>query len=149
MDDLSWGALALALTLLSGLYTWTRARARGAASTARWAGITLLPLAAYFTHTLRLIGRIGTAISDWAIGFVWNPFVWLGLVLAVIAVVLIGVSTRLPGSGGRDAASASAGAGRPAPKAKPVKGKAAGGADLGLGDDLDDIQAILKKHGIS
>jgi hypothetical protein len=22
-------------------------------------------------------------------------------------------------------------------------------ADLGLGDDLDDIQAILRKHGIS
>jgi hypothetical protein len=143
MDDVAWGALALALTLCSGLYTWTRARTRSAAAFARWSGITLLPLAAYFTHTLRLLSRIGTAITNWATGFVWNPMVWLGLVLAVIAVVLIGVSTRLPGAAPRAARSA-------APKqVKAPKGKAPAGADLGLGDDLDDIEAILKKHGIS
>jgi len=143
MDDLAWGALAVALTLCSGLYTWTRARAKGTAAYARWAGITLLPLAAYFTHTLRLIGRIGTAVGSWATGFVWNPFVWLGLVLAVIAFVLIGVSTRL---GGNRAGTAGGGSVAAPKGAKQVKGKS---ADLGLGDDLDDIQAILKKHGIS
>lgn len=146
MDDVSWGALALALTVLSGLYTWTRARTRGAAALARWSGITLLPPAAYFTHTLRLLGRIGTAVANWATGFVWNPMVWLGLVLAVVAFVLIGVSTRLPGAGARDAGTAA----RRAPKqVKGTKSKASAGADLGLGDDLDDIEAILKKHGIS
>ena len=145
MDDVAWGALALALTLFSGLYTWTRARAKGAASLTRWSGITLLPLAAYFTHTLRLVGRIGTAIANWATGFVWSPVVWLGLILAVIAFVLIGLSARLPhGDGGAAPKAAKAGK-RP----QAVKGKAPAGADLGLGDDLEDIQSILKKHGIS
>ena len=144
MDDVAWGALALALTLFSGLYTWTRARAKGAASLTRWSGITLLPLAAYFTHTLRLFGRIGTAIANWATGFVWSPVVWLGLVLAVIAFVLIGASARLSNGAGSDAPRAA----KRAKPAKAVKGKAPAGADLGLGDDLDDIEAILKKHGI-
>ena len=145
MDDIAWGALALALTLVSGCVTWARAKQAGAASAVRWAGITLLPLAAYFTHTLRLLGRIGTAIGDWAVGFVWNPFVWLGLVMAVVGFVLIGVSTRLSGH------SVEAG---PAGAPKQVRarggkaGKAPAGADLGLGEDLDDIEAILKKHGI-
>jgi hypothetical protein len=140
MDDVAWGALALALTMVSGCVTWIRARRHGAAAAVRWAGITLLPLAAYFTHTLRLLGRIGTAVSDWAVGFVWNPFVWLGLVMAVLGIALIGVSTRLPG-------------GRRTPRGPKGEPKAVRSrkqqADLGLGDDLDDIQAILRKHGIS
>jgi hypothetical protein len=136
MDDVAWGALALALTLVSGCVTWIRAQRHGAATAVRWAGITLLPLAAYFTHTLRLLGRIGTAVSDWAIGFVWNPFVWLGLVMAVLGIGLIGVSTRLPG-------------GRRTPREPKAVRSRRPQADLGLGDDLDDIQAILRKHGIS
>jgi hypothetical protein len=122
--------------------TWIRAQRHGAAAAVRWAGITLLPLAAYFTHTLRLLGRIGTAVSDWAVGFVWNPFVWLGLVMAVLGIGLIGVSARLPG--GRSSRSRGGSKGEP----KAVRSRQPQ-ADLGLGDDLDDIQAILRKHGIS
>lgn len=140
MDDVAWGALALALTIVSGCVTWIRAQRHGAAAAVRWAGITLLPLAAYFTHTLRLLGRVGTAVGDWAVGFVWNPFVWLGLVMAVLGIGLIGLSTRLPG-------------GRRQPREPKGEPKAVRSrkqqADLGLGDDLDDIQAILRKHGIS
>lgn len=142
MDDVAWGALALALTMVSGCVTWIRAQRHGAAAAVRWAGITLLPLAAYFTHTLRLLGRIGTAVSDWAVGFVWNPFVWLGLVMAVLGIGLIAASTRLPG--GRRTPRAGASKGEP----KAVRSRKSQ-ADLGLGDDLDDIQAILRKHGIS
>jgi hypothetical protein len=151
MDDIAWGALALALTLVSGCVTWARAKQAGTASAVRWAGITLLPLAAYFTHTLRLIGRIGTAISDWAVGFVWNPAVWLGLVMGVIGFVLIGVAGRFSGRSGAGATGSAAGSATPsAPKSvrSGKRGKAPAGADLGLGDDLDDIEAILKKHGI-
>lgn len=147
MDDVAWGALALALTLVFGCVTWVRAQRHGTASALRWSGITLLPLAAYFTHTLRLLGRIGTAISDWAIGFVWNPFVWLGLVMAVVGFVLIGVSARVPGGARPKRAETTDRPARRAPAGRPTK--QVGGADLGLGDDLDDIEAILKKHGIS
>ncbi|WGL50492.1 hypothetical protein P5P86_10990 [Nocardioides sp. BP30] len=150
MDDIAWGALALALTLVAGCVTWMRAKQAGPAAAVRWAGITLLPLAAYFTHTLRLIGRIGTAVSDWAVGFVWNPAVWLGLVMAVIGFVLIAVSTRISGRSGGDGQDPTAGRAI-APTASRTKrrGTAPAGADLGLGEDLGDIQAILKKHGIS
>ena len=145
MDDIAWGALALALTLVCGGWAWVSYHRRGLARAVRWSGIALLPVAAYLTHTLRLLGRIATAVGDWATGFVWNPFVWLGLVMAVVGFVLIGVSTRLSGH------SVEAG---PAGAPKQVRarggkaGKAPAGADLGLGEDLDDIEAILKKHGI-
>ena len=141
MDDVAWGALALTVTLLAGLYTWTRARAQGARSLSRWSGITLLPLAAYLTHTLRLMGRIGSAIAHWATGFVWSPVVWLGLILAVVAFALIGLSARLSNK----AAPA-------APAARGLKARrsarTAGGADTGLGEALDEVEAILKRHGI-
>ncbi|HVX55562.1 hypothetical protein [Nocardioides sp.] len=146
MDDVAWGALALALTMVSGCVTWIRAQRHGAAAAVRWAGITLLPLAAYFTHTLRLLGRIGTAVGDWAVGFVWNPFVWLGLVMAVLGIGLIGVSSRLPG--GRSGRDSGSGPGRSKGEPRAVRSRQPE-ADLGLGDDLDDIQAILRKHGIS
>lgn len=141
MDDIAWGALALALTLVCGCWAWLSYQRRGLARAVRWSGIALLPIAAYLTHTLRLLGRIATAVSDWATGFVWNPFVWVGLIVAVVGLGLIAASTRLPG--GRRPAPA-----RPeAVRAK--RGKAPAGADLGLGEDLDDIQAILRKHNIS
>jgi hypothetical protein len=80
-------------------------------------------------------------VSDWATGFVWNPFVWVGLIVAVVGLGLIAASTRLPG--GRRSAPA-----RPE-AVRAQRGKAPAGADLGLGEDLDDIQAILRKHNIS
>jgi hypothetical protein len=144
MDDIAWGALALALTLVCGCWAWISYQRRGLARAVRWCGIALLPIAAYLTHTLRLLGRIATAVGDWATGFVWNPFVWVGLILAIAGVGLIAVSARLPG--GRSAK------GEPKGKPKAVRGRqgnAPAGADLGLGEDLDDIEAILRKHGIS
>lgn len=150
MDDVAWGALALALTLVSGGWAWVSHQRGGLRPAVRWSGIALLPIAAYLTHTLRLLGRIATAVGDWAVGFVWNPFVWVGLVMAVLGVVLIGVSTRLPGGrrergahgDGGDVASSG-----PVAQVRSRKGRSQ--PDLGLGDDLDDIQAILRKHGIS
>lgn len=147
MDDIAWGALALALTLVCGCWAWVSSQRRGLGPAVRWVGIGLLPIAAYLTHTLRLLGRIATAIGDWATGFVWNPFVWVGLVVAVVGVALIGVSTRLPG--GRPVDRGAAGTAQTRRPVAGRKGTPPAGADLGLGEDLDDIQAILRKHGIS
>ena len=49
MDEAAWGALALALTLLGGIYTWVSSRRRGLAAGVRGAGLTLLPVAAWLT----------------------------------------------------------------------------------------------------
>ena len=82
MDDVSWGALALALTLVGGTYTWYAYQRRGLGAGARGAAITLLPLAAYLTKTLRMFTRIADAIGDWATSLVFSPAVWLGIVVA-------------------------------------------------------------------
>ena len=80
---MTWGALTLTLTLLAGAYTWYAFRNRGTVAGLRGAGVTLIPLALLLTDTLRMVTRIGSAISSWALHLAWNPFTWLGIVLAL------------------------------------------------------------------
>lgn len=147
MDNPSWGALALALTVLAGIWTWYAYRRRGLASGMRGLAITLLPIAAYLTHTLRLLGRIGSAIGSWATGFIFNPAVWVGVAMGGVAVVLFVVAGQLPG--GSKAAKPAKGSAQPQAKAVASRTSQSGAPALGGDDDLSDIQAILKKHGIS
>ena len=89
---MSWGALALALTTLGGIYTWWALRHRGVAAAVRAGGFTLLPLAAWMTGLLEVAGDIGDALGHWLTRLVFSPFVWLGMLLFVVAFVLIGGS---------------------------------------------------------
>ena len=50
MDDAAWTALALALTIVGGLYTWRAYRRRGLAAGMRGAGLTLLVPAAWLSY---------------------------------------------------------------------------------------------------
>ena len=149
MDNASWGALALALSAFAGIWTWYAFRHRGFASGVRGIALTMLPIAAYLTHTLRMFGRVGSAIADWAAGFVFNPGVWVGVILGVVAIALFMVSFRLPG-GASEKREAAEGSG-PKQAIPRSRGSAKGDGGIGdtLGDDMDDIQAILRKHGIS
>lgn len=147
VDDVAWGALTLGLTLLGGIYTWFAYQRRGLAAGMRGAAITLLPLAAYLTKTLKMFTRIADAVADWAASLVFSPVVWLGVVLAGVSVVLFVVSGMI--------------AARTAPKEKGRKGKrgkADGGKELPkarrgepavLDDDMADIEAILRNRGIT
>ena len=137
MDDVAWGALAVALTVLGGIYTWFAYRRRGLAAGMRGAAFTLLPLAAYLTKTLEMFGEIADAVADWGVALVFSPRVWLGLVVVGVSGVLFVVSGWL----GR----------RRDGKPKQVKGerpRAVGGAS-GEDDDLADIEAILRSRGIT
>ena len=152
MDNASWGALALALAVAGGLWTWFAFRRRGARSGVRGVGLTILPIAAYLTHTLRLLGRIGEAIGDWAVGLVFSPTVWIGIALAGLAALLLFVSARMPSGPTRAERRAARRAQREHHAASPTTAASArgdGGLGETLGDDLGDINAILKKHGIS
>lgn len=133
MDNASWAALALALTVLIGVVTWVRSRARGARTLVRGAGVALLPIAAYLTHTLKLIGRITTAVTDWATGFVFSPAVWAGIVVAAIAAALIFGSRWVPGRA------------QPMRSTTQPKGVSATGSTA----EDDELTALLRKHGIS
>jgi hypothetical protein len=137
VDDVAWGALALSLTLLGGIWTWFAYRRRGFAAGLRGAAFTLLPLAAYLTKTLQMLGEVGDAVADWATSLVFSPQVWLGIVIAGIAGVLFVVSGWL--------------AGRRDDTPKQVRGKkteAVEGSAI-VDDDMADIEAILRKRGIS
>ena len=55
MDDVTWGALTLTLTLLGGLYTWFAFRSRGFVAGLRGVGFTLIPVALLLTDTLEMV----------------------------------------------------------------------------------------------
>lgn len=148
MDDVTWAALTAVLTALGAAWTWYAFRNRGAASGLRGAGLTLLPPAAWLTGTLEMFTEIGGSVADWATHLVLSPIVWAGIVLAGISVLLLGSSAMLRGrdegsAGGSSRATSgtaepSALGGGTAPRSKPV-----------IDEDLDDIEAILKRRGIT
>ncbi len=152
VDNATWFALAVTLTLLGAVATFLLWRRRGAASGLRMLAWTLLPAAAYLTGTLRLLGSVLQDVVDWASRLVFNPQVWLGIAVAGVSVLLFAVSAALRNRGGGRARRAGAAerTGAPKPGAAPqVAGKPGRPPDASVDEDLADIEAILKKHGIS
>ena len=149
-DSAAWGALAFAASTLLGVVTFFRWRARGLASGLRGAGWTILPVAAWLTGVLELAFDVADSVGRWAVHLVFSPTVWLGIVLAGVSALLFGAAAVLSGrkpprAAARDAGGAAPPAvGNAAPRAV-RRGKGAPAID----DDLDDIEAILRKHGIS
>jgi hypothetical protein len=143
VNDVSWGALALALTALGGIYTWWALRHRGFAAAVRAAGITLLPMAAWMTGLLEVFGEITDTLAHWFTRLVFSPLVWLGVIVFVVAFVLIGASNFVTRRQ-RPAPETPKG-GRDKPKAVGPTTK----TDPLIDDEMAEIQAILKKRGIS
>jgi hypothetical protein len=145
VNDVSWGALALALTALGGIYTWWALRHRGFAAAVRAAGITLLPMAAWMTGLLQVFGTVTNAFAHFFTRLVFSPLVWLGVIVFVVAFVLIGaanlVSRRVDPKPTRAA--------RRRGGDRPKSVKATSKADPLIDDEMAEIQAILKKRGIS
>jgi hypothetical protein len=139
-DSAAWGALAFALSTLLGVVTFFRWRAKGLASGLRGAAWTILPLAAWLTGVLELAVDVADSVGHWALHLVFSPVVWLGVVLAGVSVVLFGASAVLAKRGIGEVRDT----GTP-PPAVERRGRGAPAID----DDLGDIEAILRKHGIS
>lgn len=151
MDDVTWAVLTLSLTVACGVGTWLAYQRRGLAAGLKGAGITLLPLAAYLTNTLQMFTRIVDAVADWATSLVFSPVVWLGVVLAGVGVLLFGAGRAL---GSR------ADGGKATTKEPSVRGKSKKPQQLPpstsparsepvVDDELADIEAILRKRGIT
>lgn len=142
---MTWAVLTVSLTVLGGIYTWFAYQRRGLAAGLKGAGITLLPLAAYLTKTLQMFTRIVDAVTDWATSLVFSPAVWLGVIVAGLGVVLFGAGRLLERRSRGEKKSRPAKAaptGELAPGAKPR-------SEPVIDDDLADIEAILKKRGIT
>jgi len=139
-------AVTVAGLILSGI-AW---RKKGARSGIRGVAWSLLPIAAWLTHALPLIGRIVSAIVQFAGAVVLSPRVWLGVILVGVSAVLFVVSGGIPLVRWRkrhkehhDDRPGSAQVAVTAPK---TRGKAAAAPE---DDDLSDVRDILKRHGIN
>lgn len=151
IDSTTWAAVALVLTVLGAAYSWFAYRRRGPAAGLRGLAWTLVPVAAWLTGTLKLAANILNDVLAWASRLVFSPTVWLGIVVAGVAVALwflsgallargVGVRARVgvrDKSGVRDKAVAEGDAKQVS--RRPRKD------DI---EDMDDIEAILKRHGI-
>ncbi len=148
----SWsGPVFLLITLAGFVLSGIAWRKKGARSGIRGIAWSLLPIAAWLTHSLRLIGHIVAAIVAFAGGFVFSPGAWLGVILVGASALLFLVSGGLPllrarkkhkekkGSGG-------SGGGQPQAAVATRKQKA---VPAEPDDDLSDVRDILKRHGIS
>lgn len=149
MDAATWQAMGLTLTvvgLLLSLVVWRR---KGAAAGMRGVAWSLLPAAAGLTGTLKLVWEIGGEIGSWATRLVFSPVVWAGIVLAGVSVVLFGVSgaMRTRGVGGKADTKADKQA-TATPKEVPANRSSAPARKDDDIEGMDDIEAILRKHGI-
>jgi membrane protein implicated in regulation of membrane protease activity len=159
--------LCAALTAAGLALSWLTWRRKGPRRGIRAAAWSLLPLAAYLTGAVPMLWRVGSAIANFAQGFVFSPRTWAGLILFVLSAVIFLTSGGLPrvsrrkragkkevkqpaddrgavtpGQGNRAVAQVGA-----AKTAKPAKqGKAGSGDDEGLDPE---VSAILRRHGIS
>jgi hypothetical protein len=142
-------AVTVAGLVLSGL-AWRR---KGARSGIRGVAWSLLPAAAWLTHSLGLVGRVVSAVVVFASGFVFSPQAWLGVILVGVSVLFFLVSGGIPMVGGRRrrnkevAGKAARPGGGESPASLPAsRHPAPASAD---DDDLAGVRDILKKHGIS
>jgi hypothetical protein len=143
VNDVSWGALALALTTLGGIYTWWALRHRGFAAAVRGAGLTLLPLAAWMTGLLQVFGSVTHAFVHFFTRLVFSPVVWLGMIVFVVAFVLIGAAKVVSGRAEPEPKERKRRPDQPKAVSRPSK------SDPLIDDEMAEIQAILKRRGIS
>ena len=137
IDSTTWAVLGLTLSLIGLLISFAVWRRRGPAAGLRAAAWALLPAAAGLTGVLRLGAEVADAVGSWAARLVFSPVVWLGVVVAGVSAVLFvasGVLRRR--QGGRPAVTPGT--------ARPAAGTRSAAPALD-----DDIEAILRKHGIS
>ena len=140
--------VTIAGLVLSGI-AW---RKKGARSGIRGIAWSLLPIAAWLTHALGLIGRIVSAIVQFAGSFVFLARAyWLGVILVALAWCCSWSRAGYRSSGGASTARTRRRAfgRRQVPSGGDQIPRQGSSAPPNQDDDLSDVQDILKRHGIS
>lgn len=166
-SDLTLLPFCVGLTLLGLIGSWAAAKRRGTTAGVRGVAWSLLPVSLYLTGLLEMLWDVVKAASDWVVNLVFSPSVWAGVALFGVSVVLFVLTGVLRGRG-KSAEAEGKGKGKgkksvgtteraageitatgPAPasasKKKQPKKKA---ADPDAGE-FDEIEDILKRHGIN
>lgn len=150
-DQIAWAPICIGLTAAGLVVSWLMWRSKGPQRGLRAGAWSLLPLGAYLTGAITLIGRIGSAVVRFAGGFAFSPKTWAGVILFGGSALLFLATGGLPLLRWRKAKrkgkspTASATAGAPAAAvARKDKGAAAA-----PDEDLGEVEEILRRRGIS
>ena len=147
IDTSTWQALGALLTVMGLLLSVVLWKRRGPASGLRGVAWSLLPAAAGLTGTLKLLWEIGDSVVSWAVRLVFSPMVWLGVAMAGLSLVLFAVSAamRARGVGSKSRSKPD----DDQPEALPRQRSSRRAEPAVQDKDMEDIEAILRKHGIS
>jgi hypothetical protein len=158
------GAICVAISAAGLIASWLVWRKKGATSGMRGVAWSLIPLVAYLTNSVLLIGRIASAIARFAGAFVFSPKSWAGVIVLAVVVLLFVVSGGLPllkwrkgrerrkaaGRGGRadEAVGQGGRTGSGSQPAVTARRKAAEPHAADPDDDMSEVEAILRQRGI-
>jgi hypothetical protein len=157
IDSTTWQALGLVLTLIGLALSFVVWRRSGPGRGLRAAGWSLVPLAAGLTGLLRLAWELLDSLLRWAVGMVFSPLAWIGLCVAALALALHVAGSLLlrrsaPDSARSGQSEVGAGGGPygapPLTSSAGATGKRRSGRKPEVVEDQDDIEAILRRHGI-
>jgi hypothetical protein len=90
------GAICVAVAAVGLVISWVTWRKSGAIRGMRAIAWSLLPLVAYLTGAVRLLGTMVSAIVRFAGHFVFSPKSWAGVIVLGLAVLLFLSSGGLP-----------------------------------------------------
>lgn len=148
-SSLAWLPWTVVLSALGLFAAWLALRKGDRSAVVRRLGWAVLPWGLYFMGLIKFGARVTDAVADWAAGFAFSPMAWAGVGLSIVSVLMIGggafLSNRRAGkrsSGGQVEAPSKQVREKPAPK------QTSGKKEEPAVEDSDDIEAILRRHGI-
>lgn len=156
-NDLTLLPFCVGLTLLGLIGSWAAWRRRGVAAGTRGVAWSLLPVSLYLTGLLELVWDVVRSAVSWVTHLIFSPTVWSGVALFGVSVVLYVVSgvarsrtpkekkQKQPKPAGELTTTGPAPAS--ATPAKAAQPKTKGGQQDS--SDFDEIEDILKRHGIN
>jgi hypothetical protein len=150
------GGICVAVSAVGLIVSFLVWRRKGAVRGMRAVAWSLIPLVAYLTNAVLLLGRIVNAIVRFAGSFVFSPKSWAGVIVLGVVVVLFLLSGGLPllnwrksrerkkaAGGGTGAGQAGTGGsqGAIAPRRGTPEPRSGD-------DDLSEVEEILRNRGI-
>jgi Ni/Fe-hydrogenase subunit HybB-like protein len=151
-NSIAWFPICVGLTAAGLVLSWYIWRRRGLRPAIRVGAWSLVPLALYLTGSILLVGRIGSAVVQFASSFVFSPRAWLGVILLGISVLLFLLSGGIPLLRWRNRRNRRGSDRKPPAGAAPQPGSVSATrtqpGQPAADDDLDDVQEILRRRRI-
>ncbi|HEX4658812.1 MAG TPA: cellulose synthase [Streptosporangiaceae bacterium] len=95
-NSIAWFPICIGLTGAGLVLSWFTWRRRGVRRGIRVGAWSLVPLALYLTGSILLVGRIGSAVVQFAQSFVFSPKTWSGVALLGLAALILLLSGGIP-----------------------------------------------------